>query len=110
MAIENVTTGKPARAVRIFPDGSFDGYVSLAQGENLLRMTVTGEGGGTREIERTVLFEALPDSELARQHLAELLRDIKLRTLETQLAEEARRKREKALARQLEIRTEKSRP
>ncbi len=106
--IENVTTGKSARAVRIFPDGSFDGYVPLAEGENVLRVTVKGEGGGIREIERTVLFEALPsDSDLARRRLEELLRDIKLRTLETQLAEEARRKREKALARQLEIRTEK---
>lgn len=105
--IENVTLGKDARAVRMFPDGSFDGYVQLQPGENLLRVTVHGESGGTREIERTVRYEKIPDSALARARLEDLLNEIRLRTLETQLAEEARRKREKAKARQLEIRTER---
>ncbi len=104
--IENVTLGKKARAVRLFPDGSFDGYVSLQPGENLLLVTVHGESGGVREIERRVRYEKIEDSALARARLEALLRDIRLRTLETQLAEEARRKRAKALARQLEIRTE----
>ena len=93
--------------MRLFPDGSFDAYVQLRPGENLLRVTVHGESGGTREIERTVRYEKIPDSALARARLQDLLDEIRLRTLETQLAEEARRKRAKAKARQLEIRTER---
>ncbi len=106
--LENLTTGKPGRAVRLFPDGTFDGYVQLVSGENLLRVTVYGEGGGTRTLERTVLFEqTATDTAEARRQLQLLLEQIRLRTLETQLAEEARLKRDRALERQLEIKVER---
>ena len=49
--LENLTASKPGRAVRLFPDGTFDGYVQLVPGENRLRVTVYGEGGGVRELE-----------------------------------------------------------
>jgi hypothetical protein len=105
--IRNVTTGKKGRAVRLFPDGTFDGYVTLAEGENLLLVTVHGEGGGTKTVERKVVFEKTAgDTDAARRRLEQLLAKIRERTLETQLAEEARLKRKQALARQLEIRVE----
>ena len=106
--IDNLTTHKPGRAVRLFPDGTFDGYVSLVPGENLLRITIHGEGGGTRTLEQVVRFErTADDTAFARRQLQELLEQIRLRTLETQLAAEVRRKRDRALARQLEIEIER---
>ena len=106
--IDNLTTHKSGRAVRLFPDGTFDGYVSLVPGENLLRITIHGEGGGTRTLEQVVRFErTADDTALARRQLQELLEQIRLRTLETQLAAEVRRKRDRALARQLEIEIER---
>ena len=56
VAIENLTASKRARAVRLFPDGTFDGYAPLDEGENLLRITVKGEKGGVHTIDRKVLF------------------------------------------------------
>ncbi len=106
--LENLTASKPGRAVRLFPDGTFDGYVQLVPGENRLRVTVYGEGGGVRELEHVVRFEqTAADNAEARRRLAVLLEEIRLRTLETQLAEEVRVRRKRALARQLEIKVER---
>ncbi len=102
--IDNLSTSRSARAVRLFPDGTFDGYVPLSPGENLLRITVSGEAGGTRTIDRRVVFEKTrSDTAEGQERLAELLRELRIRTLETVLAEEARRKRDYVIKRQLEI-------
>jgi hypothetical protein len=45
LAIENLTTQRRARSVRIFPDGSFDGLVPLVEGENLLEIRAFLEDG-----------------------------------------------------------------
>ena len=104
ISIDNLSSSRSARAVRLFPDGTFDGYVPLIPGENLLRVTVRGEAGGTRTIDRRVHFEKTPsNTREGQQRLAELLKELQIRTLETQLAEEARRKREYVVERQLEI-------
>ena len=106
--IENLTTGTQARAVRLFPDGTFDGYAPLQEGENLLRITVRGEKGGVHTIERRVLFtKTRIDTAEARRRIQELLKRLRIRTLETQLAEEARMKREQALERTLKIEVER---
>ena len=99
IGIDNLTSGEAARAVRLFPDGTFDSYAPLVPGENRLRITVRGDGGGVLTLERTVLFEKTTDT----ARLRELLDLLRARTLETQLAEEARRKRAIARKRTLEI-------
>ena len=100
------TTGATGRAVRLFPDGTFDGFAPLALGKNELRLRAVSEAGASLTITRWVTFEkALPDPE----QLARLRKLLELRTLETELAERARQKREQTLERQkqLEIRPER---
>ena len=108
LEIKNVTTGRSARAVRLFPDGTFDGFAPLVPGENLLRVTLHDDSGASRSLERTVTFEKTSaDTVEARKRLELLLEQLRLRTLETQLAKEARRKRERILERQLTIEVER---
>jgi hypothetical protein len=101
--IANTTTGVAARAVRLFPDGTFDGFAPLALGKNEIRLSAVSEGGASETITRWVTFDkTLPDPE----KLTRLRKLLELRTLETELAERARVKREKTLQKQkqLEIR------
>ncbi|MEE9279373.1 MAG: vWA domain-containing protein [Myxococcota bacterium] len=105
--IDNLSMSRSARAVRLFPDGTFDGYVPLVPGENLLRITIRGEAGGTHTIDRRVVFEKTPsNTPEGKRRLASLLKELQIRTLETQLAEQAKRKREYVIKRQLEITVE----
>lgn len=97
--VENLTIGAAARAVRLFPDGSFDAWAPLAEGVNRLRIRVIAQSGSSISLEREVRFER-SDDERRRELLIEALRE---RTLETQLAAEARAKRERVLRRTLEI-------
>jgi len=90
--IESSPIGQPGRAVRVFPNGSFDAYVPLAEGEN--RITITGmmESGETLTATRTVYFERpsnpSPADELAAKELRESLQD---RKVEIELLAEMRR-------------------
>jgi hypothetical protein len=86
--IENLTTGADARAIRLRPDGSFDGYVKLRPGENRLRVTARGDAGGSASLERRVVYDDRlpPDPEELRR----LQKTIELRTLEIELEREAR--------------------
>lgn len=88
VSVENLTTGKPARATRVRPDGSFDAYVRLQPGENRLRVTARGAGGGSASEERVVVYDDRepPDPE----DVARLQQAIALRTLELELEREAR--------------------
>jgi hypothetical protein len=101
--VENLSSGGTARAVRLFPDGSFDAWAPLIPGSNRLRIRVVARSGASASVEREVSFEQIQD-ERRRSLLIQALRE---RTLETQLAAEARRKRERALRRTLEITGEK---
>jgi len=58
VAIRNVTNDTPARAVRLFPDGSFDGLVTLVEGENLLRIEAFGGDASGLRVERKVVRTA----------------------------------------------------
>ena len=105
--IDNLSASRPARAVRLFPDGTFDGFAPLVPGVNHLRITIVGEAGGTHVVDREVFFEkTLGTSPKERARLEALLKDLRIRTLETQLAEQARRRREFILERTLEIEIE----
>ena len=71
-------------------------------------MTLHDDSGASRSLERTVTFEKTSANTVeARKHLELLLEQLRLRTLETQLAKEARRKRERILERQLTIEVER---
>ena len=90
--IESSPIGQPGRAVRVFPNGSFDGYVPLAEGKNLITITGRLEGGETLTATRTVYFERpsnpSPADELAAKDLRESLQD---RKVEIELLAEMRR-------------------
>jgi Mg-chelatase subunit ChlD len=104
VSIRNASTGELARAVRLFPDGSFDGYAPLAPGDNRVQILVRAESGAEAMIERLVHFEKTSVTDERRLRI--LLEELRARTRETQLANEARRRRSKALQRTLEITTE----
>jgi len=104
VAIQNVTSGSAGRAIRVFPDGSFDGYARLAAGRNELQITATVEDG--REVSRSieVFFDAPTDpgaDDLAAAR--ELLKKLRLRTVETDLARRAQEERRAARLKELEI-------
>jgi hypothetical protein len=90
--IESSPIGQPGRAVRVFPNGSFDGYVPLAEGKNLITITGLLESGETLSATRTVYFERpsnpSPADELAAKELRESLQE---RKLEIELLAEMRR-------------------
>jgi len=103
--LENQTAGQPGRAIRLLADGSFDGFVPLVAGRNLIRVTALGIGGGVQHVERTVLYQPAPgqqrEVEIEVSRLRQLLRD---RTVEVELAGEIRRAREQRRQREREIR------
>lgn len=106
--IDNRSTSTRARSVRVFPDGSFDAYVPLHPGPNTLRVTAYGEDGGTRVVDRRIHFERIPaDTEERASEARRLLRELRVRTIEMELAEQARRTREKIRWRKIEIRVER---
>ncbi|MBM4337184.1 MAG: VWA domain-containing protein [Deltaproteobacteria bacterium] len=107
----NQTSGQPGRAIRLLADGSFDGFVSLVRGRNLLRVTAIGIGGGTQVVERSVFYEPTAgqqrEVELEVSRLRELLRT---RAIEVELAGEIQRAREQRRARQRELRIDVEKP
>jgi hypothetical protein len=83
--IHNRTLDLPARAPRLYPGGTFDAYVPLADGANALEIRARLPGGVALELHRTVYFEkSSAPSEQARLQL--LLEDLRKRTLETEYA------------------------
>ena len=108
--LENLTTGQRGRAVRMFPDGSFDGFAPLAPGMNTLRLTATGESGGETSVEHRIRFEKTSSDTIdGRARIDQLRRELEVRSMQMQLAEEIRARREEArrrMERRLEVRPE----
>ena len=94
VAITNTTTGLPARAVRLFPDGSFDALLGLAEGENVLRVEAFARDGSGVYLERRVqrLPGAAAADEAARGR--ELLAKLRQRTAEMEAWAEVERRRQ----------------
>ncbi len=91
--VENRTTGKKARAMRVWGDGSFDAFVELREGKNLLRITARGAEGSRVTKERYVYFRKRTPGDARERRLEriklERLRDLlRERSLEVHLAEE----------------------
>ena len=106
VSIVNLTTGESARAVRTFPDGSFDGFARLVEGTNLLEIGARLVDGRRLSERRTVVY-APPEhpTDRHRAELEELRMQLELRTIETDMARRARgttRERD----RRLELETE----
>ena len=79
--MENTTTGQSGRAIRTFPDGSFDGFVILADGVNRLRVTAIASDGRRATADRLVHFRK---GEPGGDGQA-LLQELRRRTRETEL-------------------------
>jgi uncharacterized protein YegL len=94
VVVTNATTGEPGRATRLFPDGSFDGVVGLAPGENRISVAARGPGGIEQVAERVVVFERRDPRDAAEVQAArEKLARMRRRTMETQLTLEIERSR-----------------
>ncbi|MEE9281973.1 MAG: vWA domain-containing protein [Myxococcota bacterium] len=107
VVVRNDTSGEAGRAVRLFADGSFDGFVPLQPGRNLLRVSATGVGGASASVVREVFYDppGRPTRELELE--VDRLRDlIRNRTVEVELTTEIRRAREQrreALRKRLKV-------
>jgi hypothetical protein len=55
ITIRNLRTDTAARAVRLFPDGSFDGLVALQFGANQLRIEAFSRDGSGTRVEREIV-------------------------------------------------------
>jgi hypothetical protein len=93
LAVENLTTGAAARALRSFPDGSFDALVELAPGPNRVRFTARARNGSSEAAERLVTYDrkavaTAAEEEEQRRRLVELAAQLRERTAETRLVAE----------------------
>ncbi len=110
VTIENLTTGKPASMQRLFPDGTFDGFVKLKQGKNRLRIEATSVEGDRVSEERVVIFKhKWPHDRRARWKAKRQVEEMQSKLLDRQaeeaLIEEMRKTRER-LARELDVTVE----
>ena len=81
VVIENLTTGERARAVRLLPDGGFDGFVPLAAGENMLQIEAVLADGLRASDRLSVHYERpVPETETDRRNAARLLVELRRRT------------------------------
>ena len=100
--VVNETTGRPARALRTFPDGRFDGFVELAPGRNRLRVDAVASDGARASARRAVVrADAAPDPRRTEALLDELRR----RTREVELRTEMERTR-RVRSLEIELRAE----
>ncbi len=102
--LENASNGQAGRAMRVFPDGSFDGFAPLQAGKNELRFTAVSEQGTEATVTRWVSFDKLPPDP---EKLARFRKTLEVRALETELAERARQKREAVRKKSLEVTPER---
>lgn len=93
--VANRTTGDKGRAVRVFPDGSFDGFVRLAPGRNKVRVTAFARTGTSAALDRLVTYRKsdTPDA-AAVERAREKLERLKGRTLEIEAERDLERARD----------------
>jgi len=98
LRVVNRSTGKSVRALRVFPDGSFDGFVELAPGRNLVVFTAKARDGSMTSVSRDVTSLREPcgdgDGEVSDcEANRALLEELRRRTRETALWAEIERGR-----------------
>jgi len=102
--IASAPADEPARSVRVFADGSFDGFVPLVPGENTITVSADIDGAGTLEESRTVYYGVPPAPGPEDVAAAEKQKEaLEFRAVEFGLLEEIRRKRRQPQGRQLEV-------
>jgi hypothetical protein len=94
VVIRNVTTSASARALRLFPDGSFDAFVTLTEGPNRVRIEAVAGNGSGAVLERIV--ERLPGSAAADEAARgrELISELRQRTAEMEAWAEVEQRRQ----------------
>jgi len=108
LRVLNRSSGRAARALRVFPDGSFDGFVELGEGSNQLVFTATARDGAVVSAAREVIRLREASGEAAdRERARALLEELRRRTRETLLWAEIERRRD---AQKLEVEIEPERP
>ena len=105
LRVVNETTDRPARALRTFPDGSFDAFVELAPGRNRIRFEAAASDGTRAVADRIVDYDAAPPRDAAqarerREQTEALLDQLRRRTQETEVWAQMERERR---VRKLEI-------
>jgi hypothetical protein len=90
LRVVNRSNGKPARALRVFPDGSFDGFVELASGKNQVEFIAKArerrETSVVREVTRSSDACGKEGGQSAEcERVSELLQELRRRTLEIAL-------------------------
>jgi hypothetical protein len=91
LRIENLTSGEPARAVRLLPDGSFDAFARLVPGDNRIQVGVTLEDGRHVIVLRTVHYApSETGAERDRLEAARLLHKLRRRTSEIEATDAER--------------------
>jgi hypothetical protein len=113
LRVVNRSNGRAVRALRVFPDGSFDGFIELAPGRNLVVFTATARDGALVSVTRdvTCLREAGGNGdgeEADRERTRALLKELRRRTSETALWAEMERGRN--LHQRPEVQIEPERP
>jgi hypothetical protein len=109
VTIQNVTTGQRGRATRVSADGSWNGFVELSAGENLLRVTARGAANSVAVRDRIVFYEprearTAEERQEVLDRLEELKNRIHAQRVETELLREMEQRREQQkLRRDLEI-------
>jgi hypothetical protein len=94
LELHNRSAARPGRALRLFADGSFDGFLPLVPGANLLELRVRSRAGASCELQRRIHYT--PGAARTAAELAPLreLRDaLALRSLQPELAARARLRR-----------------
>lgn len=87
LTMTNLTTGESGRAIRVFSDGSFDGFLGLAAGANLLEVAADGPDGERVREQRLVFYEKPSEQTLEdRRRAARMLVELRHRFAETELA------------------------
>ena len=95
--VENRTNGQAGRALRTFPDGSFDAFVPLDPGENRVRVSAVSRDGSEVALERRVHYRppapGAADTDALRAQQEALLSELRRRTREVELWAEVERGR-----------------
>ncbi len=111
LTIENRTAQAPARAQRLFADGSFDGFAPLVPGPNELYVRAGSRDGAVAELTRVVSFDPREvtgpaEARRAREQMEHLLERLEQRTVEAELRRELEEARREAQRRELELEAE----
>ena len=102
--LRNETTGAPGRAVRVFPNGDFDGFVALSEGENTLAATATlVDGRSVRTVTRVRFVRPVTPSAEQLAAAESVLERLRRRTVRVDLARQVQVERRRRRTKEVEV-------